>query len=457
MPRHPWLRAAARSSYQGVASSFKRDSALRGRIFRELGFPMTMRFVSVFAVILLAWTLVGCGPSGSSPSPPSPPPVGGNAVVDFGSSQQTIRGFGGSSAWITNLTTAQADALYGNGGSQQIGLSILRVRIDPGGAVNWGIELNNAQQAASRGASVIATPWTPPAAMKSNNHVVGGTLNTGNYGDYANYLESFVTYMQSGGVSLYGISMQNEPDAVVTYESCSWTPAQMDTWVANNSSVLTTRLIMPESESFNTSYSDPALNDANAVDHIAIIAGHTYGTAPFRHTHAENDGKDVWMTEHSFSDTGIAGALKLAKEVHDSMTVANYNAYLWWWLQNWTGGNYLNGLLDEQNNLTLNGYALGQFAKFIRPGYLRSDATSNPSANVYVSAYEGSGHYVIVAINLGATDVNQPFVIQNQIITSMTPYRTSATDNLAELSLVPVTDDSFTYTLPAQTITTFVE
>ena len=367
-----------------------------------------------------------------------------------------------------NMSTAQADALYGNSGSQQLGLSILRVRMDPspdpGGHANWATELNNAQQASSRGAIVFATPWSPPASMKSNGDVNnGGTLNVANYGDFANYLESFVTYMQNGGVSLYAISMQNEPDWVTTYESCSWTPQQMDAWVANNSSVLTTRLMMPESAGFNTGYSDPALDDPNAVGHIAIIGGHLYGSAPSYYAKGANLGKDVWMTEHAFSDTGIAGALKLAKEINDSMTTASYNAYVWWWLQNWTVNNptpYVNGLIDDpaqDNNLTLNGYAMGQFSKFIRSGYVRVNATNNPSASVYVSAYKGNGHYVIVAINLGATDVRQPFVIQNQTITSMTPYRTSATENLAPLSAVSVTNNSLIYTLPANSITTFVE
>jgi len=436
---------------------------------------MTIRFVSVFAVTLLAWTLVGCGSSGSSPSPSPSPPVVSNVVVDFGSSQQAIRGFGGSSAWIMDMNAhpAQADALYGNSGSQQIGLSILRVRIDPSsvtGGSNWDTEVSNALAAIAAGSnvSVIATPWTPPAAWKINipdptNPVAEGSLDPNHYSDYAAYLESFVTYMAYRGVNLYGISMQNEPDANVNYESCAWTPAQMDTWVANNSSVLTTRLIMPESEGFNTSYSDPALNDANAVGHIAIIGGHLYGAAPFLYTNAENLGKDVWMTEHAISDTGLTGALELAKEVHDSMTVGNYNAYVYWWLQNWTVNNpspYANGLIDDpgqDNNLTLNAYAMGQFSKFIRPGYVRSNATSNAASNIYVSAYKGSGHYVIVAINLGTADVDQPFVIQNQTVTSMTPYRTSATQNLAELSVVGVTDNSFTYTLPARSITTFVE
>ncbi|NYF80855.1 glycoside hydrolase family 30 beta sandwich domain-containing protein [Granulicella arctica] len=380
----------------------------------------------------------------------------GIAYVDFGSSVQTIRGFGGSTAWMPELTTDQANALFSNGDNQQMGLSILRVRIDPGGSANWSTELANAQEAQARGASIIATPWTPPASMKSNDSTIGGTLNTGSYAAYATYLNSFATYMSNGGVSLYGISMQNEPDASVTYESCGWTGAQMDTWVADNASVLTTKLIMPESESFNASYSDPALDDSNAVGHISIVAGHLYGTSPTYYTNAKNKGKDVWMTEHYLTGTGISGALALAKEIHDSMTVADYNAYLWWWVTNWAAESYSNGLVDANNNVTLNGYAMGQYAKFVRPGYVRSNATYNPTTNIYVSAYKGSGHYVIVALNLGTSAVSQPFTIQNESVTSLIPYETSASESMTQLSTVGVSNDTFTYTLPAQSITTFV-
>jgi glucuronoarabinoxylan endo-1,4-beta-xylanase len=391
------------------------------------------------------------------------------ANVDFGSSVQTIRGFGGSTAWMPTMTGAQADALFANGNSQEIGLSILRVRIDPGGSANWSTELGNANEAQTRGAIVIATPWTPPASMKSNSSTVGGELNTGSYSAYATYLESFVTYMANGGVTLYGISMQNEPDANVTYESCGWTGAQMDTWVANDSSVITanptnpTKLIMPESESFTTTYSDPALNDASAVGHISIIAGHLYGVSPTYYTNAETNGKDVWMTEHYLNPSGsspsIGDALAMAKEIHDSMTVGDYNAYLWWWVADWNPGtgvtNY--GLVDTNNNPTLYGYAMAQYAKFVRPGYVRSNATYSPNSNVYVSAYKGNGHYVIVALNLGSSSVSQPFTIQNASVTSLTPYQTSAGQSLAQLSTVNVSGDAFTFTLPALSITTFVQ
>ena len=372
-----------------------------------------------------------------------------------------------------NARPAQADALYGNSGNQQIGLSILRVRIDPAAdptRANWATEVGNAQQASSRGAIVFATPWSPPAAMKTSlpdptNPLWGGSLDPASYADYANYLESFVTYMHDNGVDLYAISMQNEPDFLPAgppgYDSCLWTPDQMHAWVLNNSSVLTTRLIMPESAGFNTSYSDPTLDDANVGQTpLAIIGGHLYGSSPAAYANALGRGMDLWMTEHAMTNTGIQGALNLAKEIHDSITVGGYNAYVYWWLQNWNGGNYGYGLIDDpaqDNILTPIGYAMGQFSKFIRPGYVRVTATNNPSGSVYVSAYKGNGHFVIVALNLGTSSVIQPFVIQNQSIRSVTPYRTSATENLSQGNAISIVNGSFTYALPAGSITTFAD
>jgi glucuronoarabinoxylan endo-1,4-beta-xylanase len=381
----------------------------------------------------------------------------GVAFVNFSSAAQTIRGFGGATAWMPQLSSAQANALFSNGSSQQIGLSILRVRIDPAGSGNWGTELANAQAARARGAIVIATPWTPPASLKSNNNVVGGTLKTSSYAAYANHLQSFVNFFASSGVPLYAISMQNEPDANVTYESCSWTGATMDTWVANNSSVLTTKLMMPESESFTTNYSDPALNDSRAVGHIGIIAGHIYGVSPSGYANAINKGKEVWMTEHYLTGSGISGALAVAKEINDSMSVANYNAYVWWWAHDWPAENYSFGLIDANANVKPAGYAMGQYSKFVRPGYLRYNSTYSPSSNVFVTAYAGSGHHVIVAINMGSSAVNQPFTIQGATVSSLVPHQTSNSQNLAQLAPVTVSNGTFTYSLPGQSITTFAD
>ena len=391
-------------------------------------------------------------------------PISNSTTVDFGTSNQTIRGFGGAEAWMPQFTTAQANALFGTS-SGQLGLSILRLRIDPSsttGGSNWAVELANAQAAYSLGATIIATPWTPPAAWKSNDGLIEGSLNTSEYAAFANYLNLFTSYLSAGGVPLYGISMQNEPDANVTYESCVWTPQQMDTWVANNAGVLTTKLYMPESESFITSQSDPALDDSNAVGHIGFIAGHIYGVSPSYYTNAENKGKEVWMTEHYLSPSGsspaIGDAIAAAEEIHNCMTVAYYNAYVWWWLWDWNpgGGNINYGLVDTSNNPTYYGWALAQFSRFVRPGYVRASATANPNSNIFVSAYKGSSNSVIVAINAGGSAVNQPFSISGQTVSAVTPYQTTSSEHVAQLSNVNVSNDAFTYSLPAQSITTFV-
>ena len=276
-------------------------------------------------------------------------PAGG-ALADFGTSEQIIRGFGASEVFDVALPNSQITALYGQANAQ-VGLSIMRVQIAPAtwttstqtaDTTQWTPELTNAQAAQALGATIFASPWTPPASMKSNNNTVGGSLNVSSYADYANYLEAFVNYATSIGVNLYAVSMQNEPDANVGYVSCSWTGAQMDAWVAGNASVLTTganpvKLIMPESESFTTSLSDPALNDPAAAANISIVGGHLYGASPFYYTNAKNKGKDVWMTEHYLVPTGTGGttpimadAIAMAEEIHNSMTVADYNAYVWW-------------------------------------------------------------------------------------------------------------------------------
>lgn len=454
---------------------------------------LVMTSAAVFAI-------AGCGgsgnltsttsTSGTSTGTGSATPPAGSAVVDFGTSAQVIRGFGGSEAWSGVMPQSQINALYGTA-SGDLGLSIMRVRIAPttwnsstetADTSAWTAELTNAENAQLFGATIFATPWSPPASMKSDDSTNEGYLNTSSYADYANYLEAYVNYASSMGVNLYAISMQNEPDwnpcdpngtdegpnGADCYESCLWTAAQMDAWTANNASVLTTRLMMPESYYYNFALSDTALNDPAAVDKIAIIGGHLYGGSPTYYKLAKTLNKDTWMTEHTINLAGgsntspqtITDAIDMAEEIHNSMVVAQYNAYVYWWMVNSSSAN--NYLIDVDSSgnyqsTSFIGSAMEQFARFVRPGYNRYSATPNPVSGVYVSAYAGNGHNVIVAINANATDSSVPFYIQNAKVSSMTPYQTTATTSVAALSAVNVQDSTFTYTLPAQSITTFVQ
>ncbi|HMB99515.1 MAG TPA: glucuronoxylanase, partial [Flavobacteriaceae bacterium] len=104
------------------------------------------------------------------------------------------------------------------------------------------------------------------------------------------------------------------------------------------------------------------------------------------------------------------------------------------------------------------GYLMSNYAKFVRPGYTRVDATANPKTNVYVSAYSGSGKTIIVAVNTGNNNATQQFALENVSVTSVTPYVTSENDNLAAKPSVTLNPDidAFKFILPAKSVVTFV-
>ncbi|MDT8718481.1 glucuronoxylanase XynC [Clostridium sp. 19966] len=378
-----------------------------------------------------------------------------SAAINLASKQQVIRGFGAASVWCGALSDSYMDTLYSN-----IGLSILRVRIAPNENWNkgdysaWADELSNAKKAAARGAIVFATPWTPPASMKTNNSTIGGSLKTTSYADYAAYLKTFANYFANNGVKLYAISLQNEPDWDPNYEGCQWTADQFKDFIKANGATIAsvTKIIMPESLNFNQAMSDPTLNDATAASYVSIIGGHLYGATIKDYPLARSKGKELWMTEHLLNDQSVSACITTAKEINDCMTVGNMNAYCWWWVISDS-----NGLYNKAGVLQKRPYVLGQFSKFIGNGYYRVDAASNPQTNVYMSAYTGSNKVVIVAINQGNTNVNQNFNIQNGNVSSVSSWVTSASLNMAKSSSdIMVSNGSFTASLPAQSVTTFV-
>mgnify|MGYP002130004294 CR=1 FL=1 len=66
-----------------------------------------------------------------------------------------------------------------------------------------------------------ASPWSPPAFMKSTNNMLkGGTLLPEYYQSWANYYTKFIKAYEKEGIPIWGITVQNEPMATQTWESC---------------------------------------------------------------------------------------------------------------------------------------------------------------------------------------------------------------------------------------------
>jgi len=420
-------------------------------------------------------------------------PSPATAAIDFRDSKQRIQGFGGSAAWYySKMSEDRLNVLFGTSHPDSLGLNIIRMRIAPANwnaatqtadTAQWFPELENAAAAQARGALVFASPWSPPASMKiinadRGNPLYSGRLNPSAYADYANYLNSYIRYAATRQVNLYAISLQNEPDwDPADYESCLWSPQEMTSWAgvhgARAVAGTAAKLIAPESFYFSQASTNALLADAQANANIAIVGGHLYGSAPSYPHSAVKHGKEVWMTEHyrdsvntsgtqSAWQTSIDDAIGIANEIHDGLTLAQYNAYVHWWLVN-SNDATPTGLISSNDTPTYFGIGLKHFSYFVRPGYVRYDATSLPQNGVRVSAFgtppdTTDNKVVVVLVNESAADVTLTASIfpAGRNLTALTPYRTTQAVTFQQQPAIDVSDRSFSILLPAKSITTLV-
>ena len=69
-----------------------------------------------------------------------------------------------------------------------------------------------------------ASPWSPPAFMKTNNNMLrGGKLIPKYRQPLANYYVKFIDAYEALGIPVWGLTIQNEPMATQRWESCIYT------------------------------------------------------------------------------------------------------------------------------------------------------------------------------------------------------------------------------------------
>ena len=103
-------------------------------------------------------------------------------------------------------------------------------------------------------------------------------------------------------------------------------------------------------------------------------------------------------------------------------------------------------------------YVLGNWSRFVRPGFVRVAATPESQQYLYLSAFHdpASGRVVVVAVNQKYNDLQQEFTIAGGTVTELTPWLTAEGTNLQAQGAVSVVDGKFTAVLPARSVTTFV-
>lgn len=369
------------------------------------------RQIAGWMFLLVLLSISSCANDDNDPSNNTPPAF--EISVDLNSTHQTIDGFGAA-----NRMWGQAHFLnesISEEAFEDLALSIFRVRI-PSDRGEWSLVVPSAREAQKYGVKILASPWSPPPSMKSNNNSVGGRLLEEHYEAFAEYINEYVEYMAANDIAIYAISIQNEPDIEVSYESCDWSPIEMANFIKDYAHLIkNTKISAPESFNFNQNFSNVLLNDPEVEGKLDIVAGHIYGSGLDPYPLAEEKGKPIWMTEYLLNlGTGNTGApawdtysdieiweetLEMLRTIHLSMTY-NWNAYIWWYLKRYYSfigdGDFANAPNGE---ILKRGYAFSQYSKFVRPGYIRVDAGSVSSSTLEVTAYKGDDRVVVVLLN----------------------------------------------------------
>jgi len=394
-----------------------------------------------------------------------------DVTINEASLQQKITGFGVSSAWAGSYANA-SDPDYLWSTTTGAGLSLLRIRYGDGLAI--------AQAAVKAGVTVWMTPWGT-----GTNGAQGGsdTMTQANANgcktsvpvltnpqDWANTLASYVQKAMSQGVPLYAVSAENEPDSCGINSTTSFSAAQLASWIGGYlgpaMAPLGVKVMGPETQNACgfSSYYSAIQGDAAAWSAVGILASHEYGcgTLPSEPAIA-TASKEYWETEvdtgAASGDSpgdGIASALLTAQTMHNDLTKANLNAWHYWWMycSNNSGCLYDTGTKVWTKRL----WAMGNFSRFVRPGWKRVATSGSPPSGVLASAYINPANNAlsIVAINSNTSSKDVSFYIGGNAPCSLVPYETSASKNLGQGTAVSVSQSRVTVTLSAQSVTTFV-
>lgn len=425
--------------------------------------------------------------------------------INWGSAQQTIDGFGGAAVDTTlaaGMPSNLADFFFKDDGGNDIGLSILRLQIDPttnecntwfttehgygysdgcvsnsnpvaSGTILKG-ELATALAAKARGVTqFMATQWSPSGIYKNNgagSYSAGSALagNSSNYTAIAAELAGFVSLMSSNGIPIMALSPQNEPDISQAYPSCTWTADQFDAFVPVLNAALpaSTAIMIPENAIQAGDYGGFAattMNDSAAGPNVKFLAQHGYGTNTIVAWNTfSNNPLHLWETEISSQsstyDGSMSDALSWANTIHQYLTVPQVNAFIWWFLsdQQFQGSGTDNAALtDSSGNIPKRAYITGNWSKFVRPGWHRVAVTN--SGPLLVTAFTnptGTQSAVVVVNTSNNVVASQAFSVGTQLGSAVTPWVTSSTLSLASQSRVSISAGTLTYNIPANSVVT---
>jgi len=289
-----------------------------------------------------------------------------------------------------------------------------------------------------------ASPWSPPAFMKSNNNMLqGGKLLPEYRQAWANYYVKFIKAYEKEGIPLWGLTIQNEPMAVQRWESCIYTADEERDFLKNYLGPTLQKeglgdkkiVVWDHNRDLISERANTIFEDAEASKYAWGIGFHWYetwtGGLP-KYDNLKNINESFPSKNILFTEGCVEGfdSEKLqfwpnAERYGNSMINDFNNGVVGW--TDW------NILLDERGGpnhvenfcfapihantktgeltYTPTYYYIGHFSKFIKPGAHRVSTTTSRSAIESTSFKNKNGKIITVVMNKTDTKIGYKLIV----------------------------------------------
>lgn len=271
--------------------------------------------------------------------------------------------------------------------------------------------------------SILASPWSPPAWMKTNNNMnKGGKLLPEYFESWALYYAKFIKAYEDEGIDIWGLTVQNEPEAAQRWDSCIYTAEEERDFIKNHLGPTLHKagyedkrlLIWDHNRDVIVHRAKVVLEDPEAAKYVWGTGFHWYVSEEF-----ENIGKvhDMFQNKHLLFTEGCQeGGPKIGEwfvgERYGRNMIGDFNnwceGYIDWniVLDEAGGPNHVNNLcsapiiadtVNDSLHYNSSYYYIGHFSKYIDAGAKRLISSCSIDG-VYMVAFKNMDDRIVIVI-----------------------------------------------------------
>ncbi len=289
--------------------------------------------------------------------------------------------------------------------------------------------IKDAEKIVGEKIQMLASPWSPPAFMKDTKEMnYGGKLLDEYKDSWANYYVKFIDEMEKREIPIWAVTVQNEPAAIQSWDSCVYTAEDERDFVKNHLGPAMHKagyedkgiIIWDHNRDIMVERAATVLADPEANKYVWGVGNHWYVSEAFENLSIVKNmfpDKHLIFTEGCV-EFGIYGTESRWEnaEMYGRNMIGDFNNWSEGWIDwnlflNEIGGpnhveNYCEApIMIDRNKKELiyncSYYYIGHFSKHIQKGAKRISTCLNEEKVFSVSFKNPDGSIVVIVQNEG--------------------------------------------------------